>query len=148
MKQLRPYQTDIVNRVRQAYLHGFKAPCVVLPCGGGKSVIVAEIAKRTTDKKNHVLFLVHRKELVDQIQKTFNYWGVDMKNADIMMVQTATRRISKLQKPALIITDENHHSKATTYRRIYNSFPNVCRLGEALQTACRRKAGDLLLCFN
>ena len=129
MKQLRPYQTDIVNRVRQAYLQGFKAPCVVLPCGGGKSVIVAEIAKRTTDKQNHVLFLVHRKELVDQIQKTFNYWGVDMKNADIMMVQTATRRISKLQKPALIITDENHHSKATTYRRIYNSFPNVCRLG-------------------
>ena len=90
MKQLRPYQTDIVNRVRQAYLQGFKAPCVVLPCGGGKSVIVAEIAKRTTDKQNHVLFLVHRKELVDQIQKTFNYWGVDMKNADIMMVQTAT----------------------------------------------------------
>ena len=129
MKQLRPYQTDIVNRVRQAYLHGFKAPCVVLPCGGGKSVIVAEIAKRTTDKQNHVLFLVHRKELVDQIQKTFSYWGIDMKNADIMMVQTATRRILKLQKPALIITDENHHSKATTYRRIYNSFPNVCRLG-------------------
>lgn len=129
MKQLRPYQTDIVNRVRQAYLHGFKAPCVVLPCGGGKSVIVAEIAKRTTDKKNHVLFLVHRKELVDQIQKTFNYWGVDMKNADIMMVQTATRRISKLQKPALIITDENHHSKSTTYRRIYDSFPNAKRIG-------------------
>jgi len=70
MRTLRPYQSDIVDRVRNAYLHGYKAPCVVLPCGGGKSVIVAEIAKRTTAKHNHVLFLVHRKELVDQIQNT------------------------------------------------------------------------------
>ena len=46
-----------------------------------------------------------------------------------MMVQTATRRIAKLDKPALIITDENHHSKAATYRRIYDAFPDVCRLG-------------------
>ena len=104
MKTLRPYQNDIVDRVRNAYLHGYKAPGVVLPCGGGKSVIVAEIAKRTTAKRNHVLFLVHRKELVDQIQNTFNFWGVDMNNTDIMMVQTASRRIEKLQKPALIIT--------------------------------------------
>lgn len=129
MKTLRPYQNDIVDRVRNAYLHGYKAPCVVLPCGGGKSVIVAEIAKRTTAKRNHVLFLVHRKELVDQIQNTFDFWGVDMNNVDIMMVQTASRRIEKLQKPALIITDENHHSKATTYRKIYDAFPNAHRLG-------------------
>jgi len=79
---------------------------VVLPCGGGKSVIVAEIAKRTTAKHNHVLFLVHRKELVDQIQNTFDFWGVDMNNADIMMVQTASRRIDSIEYPSLIITDE------------------------------------------
>lgn len=129
MKTLRPYQSDIVDKVRNAYLHGYKAPCVVLPCGGGKSVIVAEIAKRTTAKQNHVLFLVHRKELVDQIRNTFDFWGVDMENADIMMVQMANRRIEKLQKPALIITDENHHSKAATYRKIYDAFPNAHRLG-------------------
>lgn len=129
MKTLRPYQNDIVDRLRNAYLHDYKAPCVVLPCGGGKSVIVAEIAKRTTAKQNHVLFLVHRKELVDQIQNTFDFWGVDMNNADIMMVQTASRRINKLTSPALIITDENHHSKAATYRKIYDAFPNAHRLG-------------------
>ncbi len=126
---LRPYQTDIINRVRKAYLTGYKAPCVVLPCGGGKSIIVAEIAKRTTAKNNNVLFLVHRRELVEQIQRTFSKWGVDMEKTDVMMVQTATRRITELDKPALIITDENHHSKAATYRRIYDAFPDVCRLG-------------------
>ena len=129
MKALRPYQNDIVNRVREAYLKGYKSPCVVLPCGGGKSVIVAEIARRTTAKDNHVLFLVHRRELVEQIEQTFSKWGVDMDKTDVMMVQTATRRIAKLNKPALIITDENHHSKAATYRRIYDAFPDVYRLG-------------------
>ena len=126
---LRPYQSDIVERVRQAYIDGYRSPCVVLPCGGGKSVIVAEIAKRTADKHNRVLFLVHRKELTDQIYRTFGSWGVDMTMTDIMMVQTASRRIGKLIPPQLIITDESHHSKASSYRRIYDAFPDAFRLG-------------------
>ena len=65
---LREYQEQLVSRVREAWVHGKKAPCIVLPCGGGKSCIVAEMAKRTTDNKKRVLFLVHRKELCAQIE--------------------------------------------------------------------------------
>ena len=36
-----------------------------------------------------------------------------------MMVQTATRRLAKLKRPDLIITDENHHCLAQSYQRIY-----------------------------
>lgn len=39
MNKLRPYQEDIVNRVRQAYRDGYRRPCVVLPCGGSKDMI-------------------------------------------------------------------------------------------------------------
>ena len=42
MGELRPYQADLVNRLSQSWRAGHKAPCIVLPCGGGKSVIVAE----------------------------------------------------------------------------------------------------------
>ena len=129
MKTLRPYQIDLIQKSREAYRHGKTAPCIVLPCGGGKSVIVADIAKKATQKHNRVLFLVHRKELCEQIENTFKWWGVDMDLCDVMMVQTATRRIKKIKPPALIITDENHHSKSTTYRRIYDSFPNAKRIG-------------------
>ena len=93
--ELRPYQNDLIEKARNAYRHGARAPCIVLPCGGGKSVIVADIAKSATEKNNHVLFLVHRKELVDQIKCTFSWWGVDMTKCEVMMVQTASRRISK-----------------------------------------------------
>lgn len=126
---LRPYQVDLENRVRQAYREGCRSPCIVLPCGGGKSVIIADIAKQTTAKGNRVLFLVHRRELCDQIRSTFTWWGVNMRLCDIMMVQTAARRLSKLPRPQLIITDENHHCLANTYRKIYEYFPECRRVG-------------------
>lgn len=126
---LRPYQTDLIERVRDSYRKGKKAPCIVLPCGGGKSVIVADIAKNATLKGNRVLFIVHRKELCQQIESTFKWWGVDMSLCSVMMVQTAARRIKKLETPQLIITDENHHSKAATYRKLYDAFPDAKRVG-------------------
>lgn len=126
---LRTYQLELVEKVRDSYRHGYKAPCIVLPCGGGKSVIAAEIAKQTTRKGNNVLFLIHRRELKDQIVRTFCRWGVDMSLCDVMMVQTAARRTEAISLPALIITDENHHCLAATYKKIYNAFPKTRFLG-------------------
>lgn len=129
MPQLRDYQEQLVTDVRKAYREGYKRPCIVLPCGGGKSCITAEIARRTTEKGNRVLFLVHRRELVQQIQDTFYHWGVDLELCRVMMVQTACRRIERLPPPRLIITDENHHCLAASYRKIYEAFPLAQCLG-------------------
>ncbi len=146
MFNLRPYQQDLINNCKQALRDGYKAPCLVLPCGGGKSIITADIAKGATDKSNRVLFLVHRKELCEQIENTFRKYGVNKVLADVMMVQTASRRLDKLPKYSLIITDEGHHCKANTYRKIYDYYMNIprifvtatpCRLGgDGLQGVC------------
>jgi superfamily II DNA or RNA helicase len=134
--QLRPYQQELIDNCRQAYKDGYLAPCLVLPCGGGKSIITADIAKKVTDKKGRVLFLVHRKELCEQIENTFKHYGVDMKYCKVMMVQTASRRLDKLPTPSLIITDEGHHCKANTYRKIYDYFHTVRRVF-VTATPCR-----------
>lgn len=126
---LRAYQESLVQKVHDNFRRGVKSACIVLPCGGGKSVIVAEIAKRTTEKLNRVLFLVHRIELCEQIEQTFRKWGVDMDFCQICMVQTACRRMKKIPPPSLIITDETHHSKSTSYKKIYDFFPEAFRLG-------------------
>ena len=126
---LRPYQTELITRTRKSWAAGHKRPCIVLGCGGGKSVIVAEIARKTTENKKRVLFIVHRKELCDQIRQTFEWWGVDMDYCTIGMVQTVTRRLQKIRPPALIITDENHHCLANSYRRIYEAFPGAYCVG-------------------
>jgi superfamily II DNA or RNA helicase len=52
-----------------------------------------------------------------------------MELCKVGMVQTITRKLDSEETPALIITDEAHHSTATSYRRIYDKFPEALRLG-------------------
>lgn len=129
MIKLREYQQELLNKARQSYANGYQAPCIVAPCGSGKSVIISEIARLTTKNNNRVLFLVHRKELIDQIKNTFEMVGVDLSLVTFGMVQTVVRRLAKTPKPQLIITDENHHGLANSYRKIYDYFSDVKRLG-------------------
>ncbi|AYE38713.1 DEAD/DEAH box helicase [Companilactobacillus zhachilii] len=89
---------------------------------------MAEIAKRATNKGNRILFVVHRKEIVDQVVRTFKQQGVDMSLAKIGMVQTITRRVDKLKEPSIIFVDEAHHVLAKSYRRILDKFPNALKL--------------------
>ena len=129
MFELHDYQEALVDKARNSYANGYRAPCVVAPCGAGKSVIIAEIARMTTLKGNRVLFLVHRKELIEQIQETFNKNGVVMDLVYFGMVQSVVKRLDRMNKPDLIITDENHHGLAASYRKIYDYFDDVLRLG-------------------
>lgn len=108
---------------------GYKAPCIVAPCGSGKSVIIAEIIKLTAENKKHTLFLVHRKELKEQIEETLEWWGVDLNYVKIGMVQTVVRRLNEIKAPDLIVTDENHHSLASSYKKIYEYFENAILVG-------------------
>ncbi len=125
----REYQKELINNIRKSIIKGNKSIVAVLGCGGGKSVIQAEIARSATAKGNRVLFLVHRRELCEQITDTFIRQGVDMSLCSVSMVQTVSRRIDTIPEPSLIITDEAHHSTANTYRKIYDRFPDAIRLG-------------------
>lgn len=129
MIKLRPYQQQLIDDIRTSVRNGNDSIVAVLGCGGGKSVIQGSIAKSSTDKGNRVLFLVHRKELCNQISNTFSALGVDMSLCDVSMVQTASRRLGKLPNYDLIITDECHHSTANTYRKIYDHYSDVIRCG-------------------
>lgn len=140
--KLREYQSDLIDDIREAIVEGHMAIVAVLGCGGGKSVIQAEIARSATNKGNRVLFLVHRKELCEQITRTFTAQGVDMELCSVSMVQTVSRHIDRIKPPKVIITDEAHHSTANTYMKIYNAFPEALKLGFTA-TPCRLGSGGL-----
>lgn len=129
MFKLHDYQQNLVIKTRESYINGYRAPCVVAPCGAGKSVIISEIARLTTEKGNRVLFLVHRRELIDQIKGTFEKNNVNMNLVTFGMVQTIVKRLDRTPVPALIITDENHHGMASSYRKIYDHFADIPKLG-------------------
>jgi len=139
---LRAYQKQLISDIRKSVISGHKSIVSVLGCGGGKSVIQAEIAHSATDKGNRVLFLVHRKELCEQITNTFTAQGVDMDLCSVSMVQTVSRHIDKIPEPKIIITDEAHHSTANSYKKIYEAFPDALRLGFTA-TPCRLNHGGL-----
>lgn len=140
--ELREYQTELIDNIRSSIRSGNRSIVSVLGCGGGKSVIQAEISRSATSRRNKVLFLVHRKELCEQMTNTFTAQGVDMDRCSVSMVQTVSRHIDKLPEPQIIITDEAHHSTANSYKKIYDAFPDALRLGFTA-TPCRLNKGGL-----
>ena len=139
--ELRPYQQELVDKIRQAICSGYQRVCAVLGCGGGKSVIISTIAKAATDRGNRVLFLVHRKELVSQIKRTMDRQGVDPFLCSVSMVQTVSRMktLARTTPPSLIIVDEAHHALAAGYLRIFDYFPQATVVGF---TATPQRMGD------
>lgn len=129
MYSLHPYQNELVKKARAELAQGKHSVLLVSPAGSGKSVIIAEIARLATEKNGHVLFMVHRKELIEQITGSFHTNEVQMENTTIMTVGRIVNRLDQLPKPSLIITDETHHSLAKTYRDIYDYYEDVPRLG-------------------
>ena len=99
---------------------------------------MAEIARRTTLKKNRVLFLVHRREILDQTITTFKKQKVDLNLTTLGMVQTLTRHIENIPEPRLIIVDEGHRALAKSYQRILKQFPKAIVL---LFTATPHRTG-------
>ncbi len=123
--ELRDYQQETIDEIYDSMKHGHSKIVVQQPPRVGKTLIMAEIAKRTTSKGNRVLFLIHRKEVLEQAINTFKNQGVDMSLTTMNMVQTLTRRVDKLETPQLILVDEAHHAISKSYRRILDAFPNA-----------------------
>ncbi len=125
MLSLFDYQGEAVNDLRGTYAAGYNAPLLVLPTGGGKTVVFTYIATNASKKGMRVLLLGHRRELISQMSAALKRWdcphGVitpdaKLSNAPVQvgMVQTLANRI-KLDKQGrykfdLVIIDEAHHA--------------------------------------
>lgn len=115
-----PFQTKIIEEVRQALRAGYKSPIVVSPTGSGKTIVFAIIAQGAMKKDKRVLILVHRKEILEQTLKKLYLLGVQAgqiaagkpmtkDQIQVAMVGTLVRRLDLIKKPDLIIFDEGHH---------------------------------------
>ena len=103
---------------------------------------MAEIARRTTNNGKRVMFLIHRKEVLQQAVRTFDKQDVNPDLLTAGMVQTLTRRVDKLPTPDVILVDEAHHALAKSYQNILNKFPKAIVL---LFTATPHRTGRVQL---
>lgn len=138
MIRLRPYQNKAVTAVEKAISNGEKRPAVILPTGGGKTVIFAYLAARHVERNaTPVLILVHREELVFQTLEKLRMIAPHLKagvvkaaqndvDADVMVGSVPTlanvRRLNQMPRIGLMIVDECHHASATSYQTIMSWF--------------------------
>lgn len=152
MLSLFDYQQVAVDEVRDVYASGLRAPLLVLPTGGGKTVCFTYVTSKAQARGLSVLLLAHRRELVGQISAALKAWGVahgvirsDAKPTShavqVGMVQTLANRI-KLDKHGrfrfdLVIVDEAHHAtKNSTWGAVLAHNDGAKILGVSA-TPCR-----------
>ena len=138
---LRPYQQQLIDDVGYEYSEGRRRVCAVAPCGAGKTIMTAWMARGTVLSGRRAIFMVHRQELIEQTSATFTAMGIRhgliaagaAKEYDlpvqIASVQTLIHRLSQVQAPDLLICDECHHIVANTYRKIVDQFSSSYVLG-------------------
>ena len=133
---LRPYQSEIIEKTRQSWRLGYKRNIICLPCGGGKTVVFAYMAEQSQKNGKTVWFLVHRTELLKQTIDTFSRFNIPTDKILIGMVATVANHLSDYPAPDFIIFDECHFSMASTWKKIIDKFPNAYITG-LTATPCR-----------
>lgn len=144
-----PHQAQMLSELEsEREYHGFHRNLVVAATGSGKTVLAALDFKRfleTSDGKS-LLFVAHRKELLEQARWTFQQVLKDSQFGEFLVdgkkptswhqvfasVQSLNADlISKLdaRKFDYIIIDEFHHASAQSYKRIINHFEPMELLG-------------------
>jgi len=157
---LRPYQIDLVNRARANFVRGLKSQIIQLSTGGGKTLLTASMIKSSLAKGKSALFIVHRRELVEQSAAAFSAQGIPhgiiasgyLENYDhkvqIASIQTLTRRLDRLRyEPDLIVFDECHHTAASNWADLFQHFSASFKIG-LTATPCRLDGKGLRLFYE
>lgn len=157
--KLRDYQKTLFDKAQQSYHQGNKFPCVVLPCGGGKTAIMGAVADSANKKGTPVVLIAHRQELITSISMSLSRFGLSHRlicseatasgiklqqykafgmvyvdptsSVIVASIQTLVKRMDKIQpRPKLLICDEFHHMiKGSNYSKVYEYFGNPYGLG-------------------
>lgn len=119
--KLHDFQNKIVDCVIKN-LNKRDRSLIVVPTGGGKTVIFCEIAQRLNLR---TLFLAHTRELLDQAKRTANIMGISHDLITFDSIQRITHPSNKIPDDVcfdLVVIDECHRSRSNSYMKIIDRF--------------------------
>lgn len=142
MITLRPYQERAVVQAGELVRNGARRILLVLPTGGGKTVIAARVLSGAVAKGKRALFLAHRAEIVAQSYWKLHADGVPLASLGIVMrdgvIADATGKRFRASNPGapaqvasiqtlahrkyppadVVFVDEAHHAAADTWAKL------------------------------
>lgn len=171
------YQNEILEKLEvERLVHNRYRNLLVAATGTGKTVISAFDYKnfRNNNRSSKLLFVAHRKEILQQAKATFqgvlkdnnfgDLWvdGMEPSSNEYVFasVQTLNNRLKNIKLTPeyydFIIVDEVHHISASSYRPIINYFKPKVLLGltatpermdneNILEDFCNRIAAEIRL---
>jgi superfamily II DNA or RNA helicase len=157
--QLREYQQDLLARTSAEFRARTRRVLMVLPTGGGKTVIFCEMVARAAARGKQVLILVHRAELLTQVSKTLTAFGIEHRlcsplesrtDAKVIVasVFTAINRLDRLPPPDFVVVDEAHHAVGkTTWGRVLHWADKAHHVG-VTATPARLSGEGLFECWD
>jgi len=126
MMELRPYQLESVDAIYRHLRERDDNPCVVIPTGGGKTPVMAQVCKDAVGRWNgRVMILAHVRELLEQNREKLHMvapemwmkagvYSAGLKTRDtehpiiIAGIQSVYKRACEFDPFDLIVIDEAH----------------------------------------
>lgn len=138
---LRDYQSATLHRIFKWFReHSEGNPCVVLPTGAGKSIVISALCEKilNIDPQRKILIIAHQKELVEQdyskLQVKSGIFSASIgrhdtkQNVIVCNIQSIYKTPELFGKVDLIIIDEAHlinHEEKGMYRKFIESLTTV-----------------------
>lgn len=136
--ELRDYQQRLADLGDAAMLAG-QRPCLEAPTGAGKTVILAELARRALARGEQVWVICHREEILEQIVASLQrHLGERQLIARVVagsrprldrqlvvgMVPTMVRRLEQLanHQGGTLLADECHHLPSRSWQQVVEAL--------------------------
>ena len=145
--ELRPYQQAACDSVEREWGSGNLRTLLVQATGTGKTICMAELAKRIASNGGRTLILAHRGELLDQAadkikrstglscsreqaeNTSVGEWNsVTVGSVQTLMSEKRLKRFSP-DRFSHVFIDEAHHAVSDSYRRVLDYFDSARVLG-------------------
>lgn len=138
METLRQYQSRSLEELRALAAQGKRRLLLVAPTGSGKTTIASALIHSAVERGSSVLFLAHRRELIDQCVARLAEHGIRAgvilagrpasdSQVQVASVQTLARR--PVPPSSIVVVDESHHARAESYQRPLAANPDAVVIG-------------------
>jgi len=141
MLELRPYQSESVESLRQGFRDKHTRQVLAAPTGAGKSRIMEHMIRAAMDKGSRIMFVCERRILVEQFSKHLDNSGIDHgilmaghwrfrpdRRVQIASAQTL-ERMESLPAVDLIFIDELHAAMRKSIIALIERQPNLRIIG-------------------